>query len=118
MQLVINLQSERLSLIFTNPYAFNLIIWDPGIGFAKNTLQNITILKNLKKFKEEGFPILIGASRKRFIGDVLKIGNPKDRDIGSLAISCLCSQFNIEVVRVHNVEYNYQILKMADQFYR
>ena len=96
----------------------NQIIWDPGIGFAKNTSQNITILKNLKVFKEEGFPLLIGASRKRFIGEVLKISNPKDRDIGSLAISCLCSQFNIEVVRVHNVEYNYQILKMADQIYR
>ena len=96
----------------------NQIIWDPGIGFAKNTSQNITILKNLKVLKEEGFPLLIGASRKRFIGEVLKISNPKDRDIGSLAISCLCSQFNIEVIRVHNVEYNYQILKMADQIYR
>ncbi len=96
----------------------NKIILDPGLGFAKNTPQNILVLKNLKKFKELGYPLLIGASRKRFIGEVLNISNPKDRDIGSLAISCLCSQLNIEIVRVHNVELNYQIIKMADKIYR
>ncbi len=94
------------------------IIWDPGLGFAKTTLQNISILKNLKKFKEYGFPLLIGASRKRFIGELLNIDIPKDRDVGSLAISCLCSQLNIELVRVHNVDLNYQILKIADKIYR
>ena len=96
----------------------NKIILDPGLGFAKNTSQNIIVLKNLKKFKELGFPLLIGASRKRFIGEVLNISNPKDRDIGSMAISCLCSQLNIEIVRVHNVELNYQIIKMADKIFR
>jgi len=94
------------------------IILDPGLGFAKDTTQNILVLKNLKKFKKLGYPLLIGASRKRFIGEVLKISNPKDRDIGSLAISCLCSQINIEIVRVHNVELNYQIIKMADKIFR
>jgi len=44
--------------------------------------------------------------------------NPKERDIGTLAISCLCSQFNIDIVRVHNVKLNYQILKVADWIYR
>ncbi len=96
----------------------NKIILDPGLGFAKNTSQNILVLKNLRKFKNLGYPLLIGASRKRFIGDVLNISNPKDRDIGSLAISCLCSQLKVEVVRVHNVQLNYQIIKMADRIYR
>ena len=96
----------------------NKIIIDPGLGFAKNTSQNILVLKNLRKFKKLGYPLLIGASRKRFIGEVLNISNPKDRDIGSLAISCLCSQFNIEIVRVHNVELNYQIIKMSDKIFR
>ena len=96
----------------------NKIILDPGLGFAKNTYQNILVLKNLKKFKKLGYPLLIGASRKRFIGEVLNISNPKDRDIGSLAISCLCSQLNIEIVRVHNVELNYQIIKMSDKIFR
>ena len=96
----------------------NKLILDPGLGFAKNTSQNILVLKNLKKIKKLGYPLLIGASRKRFIGEVLNISNPKDRDIGSLAISCLCSQLNIEIVRVHNVELNYQIIKMADKIFR
>ena len=96
----------------------NKLILDPGLGFAKNTSQNILVLKNLMKLKKLGYPLLIGASRKRFIGEVLNISNPKERDIGSLAISCLCSQLNIEIVRVHNVELNYQIIKMADKIFR
>ena len=96
----------------------NKIILDPGLGFAKNTSQNILVLKNLKKFKKLGYPLLIGASRKRFVGEVLNISNPKERDIGSLAISCLCSQLNIEIVRVHNVDLNYQIIKMSDKIFR
>ena len=94
------------------------IIWDPGIGFSKNTNQNIEILRNLDLFKNFNFPILIGASRKRFIGDILNEVNPKYRDIGTLAISCLCSQLNIHLVRVHNVGINFQVLKVADKIYR
>ena len=94
------------------------IIWDPGIGFSKNTNQNIEILRNLDLFKNYNFPILIGASRKRFIGDILNEVNPKYRDIGTLAISCLCSQLNIHLVRVHNVGINFQVLKVADKIYR
>ena len=94
------------------------IIVDPGIGFSKDLNQNIEILRNLHVFKNLNLPILIGASRKRFIGEILNEQNPKDRDIGTLAISCLCSNFNIDIVRVHNVKMNYQILKVADRIYR
>ena len=94
------------------------IIWDPGIGFSKDTNQNLEILKNIDFFKKFNFPILIGASRKRFIGEILNEPNPKERDIGTLAISCLCSQQNIHLVRVHDVKINYQVLKVADQIYR
>ncbi len=94
------------------------IIVDPGIGFSKDINQNLEILKNLNVFKNLNLPILIGASRKRFIGEILNEENPKERDIGTLAISCLCSQFNIDIVRVHNVKLNYQILKVADKLYR
>ena len=94
------------------------IIWDPGLGFAKNNDQNIAVLKNLNKLKSFDFPLLIGASRKRFIGEILKEENPKNRDIGSLAVSCLCAQNNIEAVRVHNASFNWQILKVADKLYR
>jgi len=95
----------------------NLII-DPGIGFSKNINHNLEILKNLDVFKDFNLPILIGASRKRFIGEILNENNPKERDIGTLAISCVCSNFNIDIVRVHNVKLNNQILKVADRIYR
>ena len=94
------------------------IILDPGIGFSKDLNQNLEILRNLEILKKLNLPILIGASRKRFIGEILDEINPKERDIGTLAISCLCSQFNIDIVRVHNVKMNYQILKVADRIYR
>ena len=94
------------------------IIWDPGIGFSKDTKQNIEILRNIPLFKKFEFPLLIGASRKRFIGEILNVPNPKERDIGTLAISCLCSQQNIHLVRVHNVKINYQVLKVADHIFR
>ena len=94
------------------------IIWDPGIGFSKDTNQNLEILRNIEFFKKFEFPILIGASRKRFIGEILNEPNPKERDIGTTAISCLCSQQNIHMVRVHNVKMNYQVLKVADKIFR
>ncbi len=94
------------------------IIWDPGIGFSKDTDQNLEILRKLDSLSKFDFPILIGASRKRFLGDILNEDNPKERDIGTLAISCLCSQLNIHLVRVHNVKINYQILKVADAIFR
>ena len=94
------------------------IIVDPGIGFSKDIINNLEILRNLDEFKKWNLPILIGASRKRFIGEILNEKNPKERDIGTLAISCLCSQFNIDILRVHNVKLNYQILKVADRIYR
>jgi len=94
------------------------IIVDPGLGFSKDINQNLEILKNLDLFKNFNLPILIGASRKRFIGEILNKNNPKERDIGTLAISCLCSHLNIDIVRVHNVKMNYEILKVADKVYR
>ena len=94
------------------------IIWDPGIGFSKDTIQNIEVLKSLNQLKEFGFPILIGASRKRFIGDILNEKDPKERDVGTLAISSLCAQMHIHAVRVHNVRMNSQFLKIADNLFR
>ena len=94
------------------------IIVDPGIGFSKDLNHNLEILRNIDVFKKLNLPILIGASRKRFIGEILNESNPKQRDIGTLAISCLCSQLNIDMVRVHNVKINHQILKVADKIYR
>lgn len=112
-----SLETLTMSALDKNISKDNIIL-DPGIGFSKDIGQNLQILKNLDLFKKLNFPILIGASRKRFIGDILNEINPKERDIGTLAISCLCSQLNIHLVRVHNVKMNYQVLKVSDRIYR
>jgi len=93
------------------------IIWDPGLGFAKNTQHNLTILKDLELFKSCGYPLLIGASRKRFIGDVLDEPNTVKRIWGDIAVACRCSQANIELIRVHEVNPIKKALVMADQLW-
>ena len=61
-------------------------IWiDPGIGFAKTTNQSLSLLKNTDRLSQLGYPVLIGASRKSFIGDILNKSNPEERLPGSLA---------------------------------
>jgi len=115
---IINSLKELTEIAINKKVNKDKIIWDPGLGFAKNNEQNISILKNLDRIKKLDFPVLIGASRKRFIGEILKEDNPKKRDIGSLAVSCLCAQMKIEIVRVHEVSLNYQLLKVADKLYR
>tara|TARA_B100000700_G_scaffold36280_1_gene35476 strand:- start:5295 stop:6134 length:840 start_codon:yes stop_codon:yes gene_type:complete len=80
------------------------IIWDPGLGFAKETKHNIYILENLKLLKAKGFPVLLGPSRKRFIGDILNLNEPKDRLFGTIGVCCLATMENIEMLRVHDVK--------------
>ena len=113
---------HSLEILINNALEKNIskknIVVDPGIGFSKDMYQNLEILRNLDVFKDLNLPILIGASRKRFIGEILNEINPKERDIGTLAISCLCSYINIDIVRVHNVKMNHQILQVADRIFR
>lgn len=115
---VISSLNQLTELALSKNISNENIIWDPGIGFAKDTSQNIEILKNLNEFKLSKFPILIGASRKRFIGELINEENPKKRDVASLAVSALSSQLNLHVVRVHNVKLHYEFLKVADAIFR
>ena len=89
------------------------IIWDPGIGFAKTTKQNIEILKNLESFTKDSFPVLIGPSKKRFIGDVLELSNTKERIWGTAAVISRCVQGNVSIVRVHDVQIASYIINMT-----
>ncbi len=80
------------------------IILDPGIGFAKNSAQNWKLLANLPALATIGYPVLIGASRKKFLGELLPEGAPtKDRDPATATISALAAQAGAWGVRVHDV---------------
>lgn len=91
---------------------------DPGIGFAKTTPQNLTLLRELQRFRALGYPLLIGPSRKHFIGDVLNLPNPKDRVWGTAAVCCHAIAQGVEMVRVHDVGAMVQVCRMADVLWR
>ncbi|WP_320674571.1 dihydropteroate synthase [Prochlorococcus sp. MIT 1341] len=93
------------------------IIWDPGLGFAKNTEHNLIILQHLEMFVSEGFPVLIGPSRKRFIGEVLNQSDPLKRNFGTAAVVCRCFQSGISMVRVHDVASIRDTIEMAGKIW-
>jgi dihydropteroate synthase len=90
------------------------IILDPGIGFGKSVEHNLQILKRLRELGDLGYPILIGASRKSFIGKILNLPNPLDRVEGSLACALLAVQNGASYVRVHDVLPSVLALQMVE----
>jgi len=79
-------------------------VWvDPGIGFGKSAEQNLVLLRRLGEFRSLGCPVLVGASRKSFIGRTLGIEDPKDRLGGSLAAAVVAVWNGARILRVHDV---------------
>jgi dihydropteroate synthase len=82
---------------------FNKIILDPGIGFGKNLKHNLMILNKISLFHSLGFPILIGTSRKRFINQISKNFDTKERIGGTLSSILFSLSQGVSIFRVHNV---------------
>ena len=80
------------------------IILDPGIGFAKNAEHNWELLRNLDRLALLGYPLLVGASRKRFLGELLGANSPDDREFASVALTTQLAQAGIWGVRTHSVK--------------
>ena len=89
------------------------IVLDPGIGFAKTAEQNLEILAGLKRFHSWGRPILVGPSRKSFIG-ALTGKPPRERDWGSAAATALAVANGAQMVRVHHVEGMSDVIRVAE----
>jgi dihydropteroate synthase len=93
--------------------ARDAIILDPGIGFGKTADQNLEVLRNLDRLSAAGFPVLVGASRKSFIGRVL--GDPMaDRTWGSAAAVAAAILFGAHMVRVHDVAAMRDVARVTD----
>jgi len=88
-------------------------IVDPGIGFGKTVLHNLEILKNLNQFKSLGRPIMVGVSRKSFIGKVLQL-EPEERLEGSLASAIWCMIKGASILRVHDVRETKRAVKIVE----
>jgi dihydropteroate synthase len=94
------------------------MIIDPGIGFAKKSHQSIEILRQLAKFRSLNCPILVGASRKSFIGHILEQPDPKARVWGTAAACCSAIANGADIVRVHDVKEMYDVCRVADTLFR
>jgi dihydropteroate synthase len=94
------------------------IILDPGIGFAKNYSQNLEILQQLAKFRGLGCPILVGVSRKSFIGHILNQPLAKQRIWGTAAACTGAIANSADILRVHDVREMHDVCLVADAIFR
>jgi len=99
---------ERLDFAVNQGLPRELLVIDPGIGFGKTFQHNLEILNNLDAFLDLGCPLLIGPSRKAFLGHVLGGLPPAERDVGTLAALAVAVQRGAHIVRVHNVDFTHQ----------
>ena len=93
------------------------LIFDPGIGFGKTPAQNVELLRNLETIRDVGLPLLVGVSRKSFIGE-LTGRPPGDRLEGSLAAAVAAAAKGADMVRVHDVRATRRALAVADALFR
>lgn len=91
---------------------------DPGIGFAKTAEQNLEILRQLPAFRALGVPMLVGVSRKSFIGRILNQPDPKARVWGTAAACCGAIAGSADILRVHDVLEMRDVCRVADAIWR
>jgi dihydropteroate synthase len=94
-------------------YGVQKIIADVGIGFGKTVEHNLELLKNHYIFKSLEVPLLLGISRKTFIGKLLNINTPEERDIPTALIHGLLLNSGVDIVRVHNVRLATMLKKLS-----
>jgi dihydropteroate synthase len=116
---------ERVKFLFEHSIEPQRIILDPGIGFGKTTKHNIEILKNIDEFKtlnidgkKYNFKILVGLSRKSFIGKILGTEEnpipPKERYEGTIVLNTYCILKQVDILRVHDVKPTKQAMKLLN----
>lgn len=91
----------------------NLLI-DPGIGFGKTTAHNLEIIRHLDTFRSLGRPVVVGVSRKRFLGEILDLDKPQDRDEATAATTVMAVMAGAHIVRVHRVGVNLDAARLAE----
>jgi dihydropteroate synthase len=84
------------------------IIIDPGIGFGKTSIHNLTLLNNLNVFVNSGYSVLLGASRKQFMGNICNVDTPSELIGATTATTVIGVQAGVKIFRVHDVKENRQ----------
>jgi len=111
------LESRIAAAIAAGVDKANIII-DPGIGFAKNYQQNLELLRSLPEFSSLGCSLLVGSSRKSFIGHILNQPNPEARVWGTAATCCAAIAGSADILRVHDVKEMRDVCRVADAIWR
>jgi dihydropteroate synthase len=96
--------AERIEFAVSQGVDRRSIVVDPGIGFGKTVEHNLLLLRGLERFRELGVPVLVGVSRKAFIGKVLGIDSPVERLWGTAGAVAWCVVAGAQIVRVHDVK--------------
>jgi len=110
---ILSFFKEAIKRAFSTGVEEENILLDPGIGFGKRTEHNLEIIRSLKKFRTLGYPLLLGPSRKRLIGDVLKLP-VAERLEGTAAIVAVAILNGVHIVRVHDVREMVRVARMVD----
>ncbi len=105
---------QRMQFAMERGIALNNVVLDPGIGFGKRLMDNYDIIKNIKSFKELGRPILVGPSRKSFIGKVLNL--PPEHSVeGTISAATAAILNGADILRVHDVKEMKRAAMIADK---
>jgi len=95
--------------------AKNMIFIDPGIGFGKTLEHNLLLLRDINKFVAADYRVLVGTSRKSFIGKLTGREKPSERIFGTAATVALCASAGVSIVRVHDVAEMVDVVKVANK---
>ena len=106
---------EKIQLATTAGLNQESIILDPGIDFAKQRDDNLTVFRELHRLQQFGRPILVPVSRKTVIGEVLNLPDPTHRDAGTIACISAAMARGAQLFRVHHVEAAWQAMKVLDR---
>jgi dihydropteroate synthase len=104
-------QYERVVQLGLDPMA---IAFDPGIGFGKTLEHNLTLLGNLERLRVQNRPLVVGVSRKAFLGKIVESREMTDRTAPTVAFTALLRERGANVLRVHDVRANVAALRAAD----
>jgi len=109
---VLQFLEERMAFALARGVAEDQLLVDPGIGFGKTVEHNLTLLRHLDRFVALGRPVVLGTSRKRFLGAILG-SEPGERVIGTVATTVVGLLAGAHVFRVHDVKPNFEALRVA-----
>jgi len=104
---------ERVDAALAAGVDAEAIVVDPGIGFAKRTEHSLQLLADLPRIAALGYPVLVGVSRKRFIGEITGVPNADERDAGTIGANVAALLRGAALFRVHDVRGTRQALDVA-----